>query len=95
MRHTAGCLRRDGVAFASDAELFEIARFCDASGVFRSRNVHKVAEAHIALGIVVPPAGSERPLLRRGFGEDERVRAYVYALTHKQRVVLTPPKDTA
>jgi len=88
VRHTAECLQRDDVAFSSDTQLYDIARFCEANRVFRPQNVHKVTKAHLALGIIVPVAGCERPLLRQGFNEDERVRAYVYALTHKQRMTL-------
>ncbi|MEM1149133.1 MAG: hypothetical protein AAGI03_01040 [Pseudomonadota bacterium] len=93
VRHTAGCLQRDGVAFHNDAQLYDIARFCEAHEVFRSANVHRITEAHLALGMVSPPEGCARPLMRSGFHEDERVRAYVYALTHKHRVVLSPLKD--
>ena len=66
-----------------------IAAFCAEHNILRAENMQRIALAHVKLGLAAPDAHLTVPLRRKGFGENERVRAYLYALeTKKKRLVL-------
>jgi len=67
----------------------EIADFCARFLILHAGNMQKIALAHCRLGITTPEYHMTIPLRRKGFSEDERVTAYLYALeTKKKRLVL-------
>ena len=69
-----------------------IADFCRENAVLDPQNMAEIARAHAALGVVLPQPHTSVPLRRRGFTEEERVRAYLHALrTKKKRLVLNGP----
>lgn len=67
----------------------EIADFCARFLILQAGNMQKITLAHCRFGITTPEYHMTIPLRRKGFSEDERVTAYLYALeTKKKRLVL-------
>ncbi|MEQ8901403.1 MAG: hypothetical protein RID62_09295 [Roseovarius sp.] len=66
----------------------EIAAFCSRHLVLQAKNMQQIARAHCRLGIATPEDHMAIPLRRRGFSEDERVRAYLYGLEEKKKRLL-------
>lgn len=90
-RHEAG-LKGQAMHPGSQDQADQIARFCSDYMILRVENMRRITRAHLKLGVTTPEPHMTVPLRRKGFSEDERVRAYLYALEDKKkRLVLHSP----
>lgn len=62
-----------------------IAKFCADFLILRAENIRKITRTHLKFGTTVPEAHMTIPLRREGFSEDERTKAYLYALEEKKK----------
>ena len=78
---------------ANHATAVQIAAFCSEFGIVKPQNVELITQAHLRLGMTRPPDHSTVPLRRAGFGESEKVKAYLYGIEAKERrLILGPAK---